>query len=250
MNLHANNLHHAYGTCCHHPEPVMVTIHPSDEPLIKLDGISIRRDDREILSNVRLTINRGDFVAITGPNGGGKTTLLRIILGLLKPSKGSVTFPNGRPAIGYLPQKNMIDSHFPISVRDVVASGLLTSSHLTPDQRSSRIDSTLATIEMTELAQRPIGRLSGGQLQRALLGRAIISQPDLLVLDEPLSYIDKHFESHIYRIIAAIAPNCTIMLVSHEMSTIASMANRHWIIDRSVTECTAAKHYVSSDCDD
>lgn len=102
---------------------------------------------------------------------------------------------------------------------------------------------------MEDLADRPIGRLSGGQLQRALLGRAIISRPHLLVLDEPLSYIDKHFEAHMYRLIAEIAPKCTILLVSHEMTAIASMANRHVIVDRSVTECTAHHHYAQSECD-
>lgn len=101
---------------------------------------------------------------------------------------------------------------------------------------------------MEDLADRPIGRLSGGQLQRALLGRAIISDPHVLILDEPLSYIDKHFETHIYRLIAEIAPHCTILLVSHEMSQISSMANRHLLVDRSVTECNASVHYVETGC--
>jgi zinc transport system ATP-binding protein len=221
-----------------------------NKPLITLTNIHRSWEHRQVLSNVSLTVHENDFIAITGPNGGGKTTLLRIMLGLLKPSKGYVKHNIANLRIGYLPQKNMIDSNFPVVVRDVIMSGLLGIKGLSDDEKLQMYTNTIEAMDLVEHADRPIGLLSGGQLQRALLGRAIIAKPQLLVLDEPLSYIDKHFESHIYRIIAAIAPNCTIMLVSHEMSTIASMANRHWIIDRSVTECTAAKHYVSSDCDD
>jgi len=218
--------------------------------MISIRNLTFRREDHIILNDVNLEVNHGDFVAITGPNGGGKTTLLRVILGLLKPSSGSVSFEPKHLTIGYLPQKNMIDAQFPVSVREVVRSGLLGIKHLSDDERGRRTMSTLAQIEMEELADRPIGRLSGGQLQRALLGRAIISQPRLLVLDEPLSYIDKHFESRIYRLISGIASHCTILLVSHEMTAIASMANRHLIVDRTVTECTATHHYAHSECDD
>ena len=246
MNCASHEHHH--GSCCHHPEPVIVELHPSDKRLLELRGIEMCREGKVILENVNLTVNQGDFVAITGPNGGGKTTLLRIILGLLKPSAGDVVFANGKPSIGYLPQKNMIDSHFPISVREVVESGLLSINSLSKDERCKRVDEALEMIEMNDLSDRPIGRLSGGQLQRALLGRAIISKPELLVLDEPLSYIDKHFEAHIYRLLAKIAPGCTTLLVSHEMTTIASMANRHLVIDRTVEECGAEHHYAISEC--
>lgn len=245
MNLHEIESH--FGTCCHHPEPVEVHLHVTDRPLIELHDVTMRRESRVVLDNVNLRINRGDFVAITGPNGGGKTTMLRIILGLLKPTSGSVHFPSGRPSVGYLPQKNSIDSHFPISVREVIASGLLGSEPT--ESANVLIDRALERVEMTDLADRPIGRLSGGQLQRALLGRAIVSSPSLLVLDEPLSYVDKHFESHIYRLIASIAPNATIILVSHEMTTIAAMANRHIVVDRSVSECSAKRHIALSSCD-
>ncbi len=245
MNLHEIESH--FGTCCHHPEPVEVHLHVTDRPLIELHDVTMRRESRVVLDNVNLRINRGDFVAITGPNGGGKTTMLRIILGLLKPTSGCVHFPSGRPSVGYLPQKNSIDSHFPISVREVIASGLLGSTLAEP--ADVQVERALERVEMTDLADRPIGRLSGGQVQRALLGRAIVSSPSLLVLDEPLSYVDKHFESHIYRLIASIAPNATIILVSHEMTTIAAMANRHIVVDRSVSECSAKRHIALSSCD-
>lgn len=227
-----------------------VKLNVTDRPVIRLSHVDMTREHREILHDVNLTVNQGDFVAITGPNGGGKTTLLRIILGLLRPTGGSVNVDVPRNSIGYLPQKNSIDSHFPISVREVVESGLLNVRDISPDERRRRVDQTIARIELDTHADRPIGRLSGGQLQRTLLGRAIISRPQLLILDEPLSYIDKHFESHIYRLIAAMAPRCTILLVSHEMSAIASMANRHVIVDRTIAECTAAHHYVATECDE
>lgn len=217
--------------------------------LISLEHVSMAWDGRRILQDVELIVRQGDFIAITGPNGGGKTTLLRIILGLLKPTHGSVIRNVPGIKIGYLPQKNMIDSHFPISVSEVIMSGLLAVKGLSAQERDDRFRRTIAEMGLEEHANKPIGVLSGGQLQRALLGRAIISQPDLLVLDEPLSYIDKHFEARLYQLITELARHTTIILVSHEMSTIAGMANRHFIVDHTLHACSARHHFVHTDCD-
>lgn len=221
----------------------------ASDTLISLRGISLRRDRRDILSDIDLDVRRGDFIAVTGPNGGGKTSLLRIVLKLLKPTAGTVTYPSGSIDTGYLPQKNMIDSHFPITVSEVVASGLI--GHRTPrDEREHLTARTIELMGLTQHATKSIGALSGGQLQRALLGRAIISRPALLVLDEPLSYVDKQFEHYLYTLMADLARTTTILLVSHEMSTIAGMATRHLIVDHTLTECHSHHHNVHYDCDE
>lgn len=225
-------------------------------PLVTLCDVSLRRGERLILDRINFTIDRGDFIAITGPNGGGKTSLLRLILGLLKPSSGTITFeennsnPKATPSIGYLPQKNAIDSHFPITVEEVVSSGLLAQKYLSAAEKKERVNEILKLIEMDYYAHQAIGRLSGGQLQRTLFGRAIIRRPEILILDEPLSYLDRHFEQRLYDIIADMASSTTILLVSHQLGIIDRMANRHVVVDRSLTECTAEHHnIILPDCE-
>lgn len=225
--------------------------HDKHGRLIALQHVSLEREGRQILNDVSMDVHAGDFIAITGPNGGGKTTLLRIMLRLLKPDSGNVIYYNekgDRLRVGYLPQKNMIDSHFPITVREVVSSGLLGVEDTDKTEADRRVDEILSTVGMTEHQHQPIGVLSGGQLQRALLGRAIISNPDILVLDEPLSYIDKRFEARFYEIISELKKTSTVVLVSHEMTMLAEMANRHFIVDRTLHECSAHHHYVRSEC--
>lgn len=227
----------------------------SCRPIISLRDVSMIHEHREVLRDVNLDILPHDFIAITGPNGGGKSTLLHIILKLLTPSRGSVTYlddkgsPTPRLHIGYLPQKNMIDSRFPITVSEVVASGLLNTFTPRDANHEVLLEETLRELELTSHASASIGTLSGGQLQRALLGRAIISQPRVLVLDEPLSYLDKRFEERTYEILRRLAPSTTIILVSHEMTAIAPMATRHFIVDRTLRECGASCHYASTSCD-
>lgn len=224
------------------------------EQLIRLENVGMQWKHRRVLSGVDLTVNRGDFLTITGPNGGGKTTMLRILLRLLAPTTGRVTYfgADGEPCrtlpIGYLPQKNMIDARFPISVSEVVESGLIMQRDMSASMKRERVREVLDLVELTPHAASAIGNLSGGQLQRALLGRALAAKPHILVLDEPLSYLDKHFEEHIYRILSDLKPTSTIILVSHELSGISAMASRHIIVDQTIHECPAHHHYIKTGC--
>lgn len=223
-------------------QPVQLQENNDLRPVVlRLEGVSMVYGRRQILRNVNLTVRRGDFMIITGPNGGGKTTLMRIILQLIKPTAGAVEYLQKNLRIGYLPQKSSIDSSFPISVREVVASGLATKE---PNKRE-RVEETLREVELGECADKPFGALSGGQQQRALLARAIISRPEMLVLDEPLSYLDKRFEEKTYNILERISPHTTILLVSHEITRAATMASRHIIVNTTLQECQSARHFAN-----
>lgn len=219
------------------------------DTVLRLSGVAVGWDGRQVLSDVNLGVNRGDLIAITGPNGGGKTTLMRVVLGLVKPDSGTVEHPSGRLTVGYLPQKNQIDSRFPVTVDEVIAQGLLSTPGLSRSDVSDRLDAMLDLVELRAHRDKAIGTVSGGQLQRALLGRALIARPEMLVLDEPLSYLDKHFEQRVYDIVGDLRGKATILLVSHEMTTIAAMANRHLIVNGTVSECHAHHHAVHYDCD-
>lgn len=234
-----------------------MTYMAKDKAIIQLEHVELVRDRKAILSDFDLTIDRGDFMAVTGPNGGGKTTLMRIILKLLRPTRGTVTYfgadgqPTDRLAIGYLPQKNTIDSRFPITVREVVESGIAGVNGMAKQERRNEVERMLRLVELDAHAGAGIGTLSGGQLQRALMARAIISRPEVLVLDEPLSYVDKRFEHTIYEIVARLAPSTTIILVSHDMSRISSMANRHIIVDHNIELCHSSSHFLHYEsCED
>lgn len=217
-------------------------------PVIRLRDVNVGYDGKPLLRHIDLTLRDGDFLAISGPNGGGKTTLLRIMLKLLRPTSGLVEYlENGEIVkslkIGYLPQKNLIDTRFPISVEETVKSGLLSGffGRLPHDWRL-RLEQVVELCGIGEYLKRPVGVLSGGQLQRTLIARAVISNPHILMLDEPLSYVDKQFERRIYGIMENLARTTTIVLVSHEMSVISGMANRHLIVDHGITECKRTDH--------
>ena len=224
--------------------------------IITLSNATAGYDGRPQIKDVNLRIDRSDFIGIVGPNGGGKTTMLRLILKLLPPMEGRVSYWREgnevkRLDIGYLPQYNNIDREFPISVAETVLQGLngkkpLFRSFNAEHRRKAAM--ALQRLDIADLARDPIRKLSGGQLQRVLFARAIVGEPEVLVLDEPLSYVDKSFEARLYQIIADLAKHTTIILVSHDISVISQMANRHIIIDGSVHECKAAHHFVRSDC--
>lgn len=208
---------------------------------IELSHVSMRWDQRRVLDDVSLTVDRGDFMVITGPNGGGKSTLLRIMLKLLKPTCGKVDYYScagdavSRLPIGYLPQKNLIDHRFPITVEEVISSGLLGHKHIRKSEAETRVREVVAMMGLEDHSGSPIGHLSGGQLQRSLLGRALISRPEILVLDEPLSYVDRSFSDHLYDILGCLhGEGTTIVAVSHELRGFGRMATRHIYVDRNI----------------
>lgn len=187
--------------------------------------------DNFVLKRVNLSVFEHDFLGIIGPNGGGKTTLLKSVMGLISPSEGTITFyKEGKPCsginIGYMPQINQIDKKFPISVQEVITSGLTQPKSLfgkyTPAQKA-KVQAVASQMGLLDLLEKPIGTLSGGQLQRALLGRSIVDEPDLLILDEPNSYVDKKFESDFYKILTEVNKSTTIVLVSHDIGTVVSL---------------------------
>ena len=210
-----------------------------ENKIIAIENVWLSYTDKNILEDINLDIYQGDFLLITGPNGGGKTSLLRTILRLQSPTKGQITFfRQGEPVssldMGYLPQKNSIDSRFPITVEEVVASGLMgnTQKGNTTFDSKKEIDEMLDLMGITALRNKPIGVLSGGQLQRSLFGRALISKPEMLILDEPASYIDRQFGNRMFEILRDLSSNgTTIMMVSHEIEPFITLSNRNLYIN-------------------
>ena len=168
--------------------------------LIEIENLTVGYENKpNVLRDVSLTIYKDDFLGIIGPNGGGKTTLLKTILGLIRQQSGTISFyDNGKKVpslnIGYLPQINQIDKKFPITVSEVILSGLTPRKQLIRRYNSRDKQKVMQVAErmgITEILPRAIGELSGGQMQRVLLGRAIIDNPKFIILDEPSTYVDK-----------------------------------------------------------
>jgi len=196
--------------------------------VIRINGLCAGYNGKNILSHVDLNVYERDFLGVIGPNGGGKTTLVKCILGLHQPNEGEIRFyKNGQEVhdinMGYLPQYNNIDRKFPISVYEVVLSGLSKQKSIFRKYSSNQHDAVrqiISRMGLEGLEDRAIGALSGGQLQRALLGRALVSNPEVVILDEPDTYIDKRFETKLYSLLEEINKERAIILVSHDIGTV------------------------------
>lgn len=200
--------------------------------LLRIRNLDVCFDGRCVLHDLNLEVERGEFLAITGANGEGKTTLLRVILGLLRPTSGTVEYYRDGKRVksldfGYLPQKSRIDLKFPITAGDAVKSGMAQGwLGRYPQDAEERMAEVTELCGIGDYLDKNIGMLSGGQLQRTLMARALVGRPEALVLDEPLSYVDKEFEHKLYEILGKLRHRTSIILVSHEMAGIEPLADR------------------------
>jgi len=193
-----------------------------------------------ILKDINFEVIDNDFIGVIGPNGGGKTTLLKLLLGELKPFNGQVNYFQSKKEetlFGYLPQVSTIDREFPITVMDIVLSGLMSNNGLWGgNQKENRKKGfeILNTAGVSHLYKKSVGELSGGQLQRVFLCRALISKPRLLILDEPNTFVDNKFEKELYELLRELNKEMAIIMVSHDVGTITSYVKTIACVNRNL----------------
>jgi len=201
----------------------------TQEPVIRLEHVSLTRRGVPVLADVSLEVAHDDYLAILGPNGSGKTTLLKIVLGLLQPDSGTVRVLGGPPGrahghVGYVPQHLRFDLDFPIRVLEVVRMGRLAvrgpfRRFCAEDDAAAR--AALERVEMAGLASRPIGALSGGQIQRVLIARALAMEPRILLMDEPMSSLDERIGRGLWELLGELSQRMAVVLVSHDIGAIS-----------------------------
>jgi zinc transport system ATP-binding protein len=213
-------------------------------PYVDIEGVAFGYGDVPVLDGINLTVEPGDFLGIIGPNGSGKTTLLRIMLGLLEPTRGSVRLFGHAPAsfrqwgrLGYVPQRAMLDPTLPATVHEVVATGLVPILGLFGRIRAAqkkRIDDVLSQVGMERHAGARIGTLSIGQQQRVLIARALVSKPELLILDEPTGGVDPEAQTSFYALLHHLnrERDVTLILVSHDIGVVAKEVTKLACLNR------------------
>lgn len=210
---------------------------------VVLENVSFSFNRTPLLKKVNLKIGKGDFIGVIGPNGGGKTTLLKLMIGLLSPNEGSVKVLGKEPKevrskIGYVPQSSHLDKNFPITLWELVLLGCLSKGSLMgryPKSIKEKAKYLLEKMELYHLKDRPFGYLSGGETQRALIARALISDPEILVLDEPTSNIDVTAERKIFDLILQNKEDKTIIMVSHDLEVIIEYVKNIVFVKNNVT---------------
>ena len=214
------------------------------ELLLEVKDLTFKYDKESVLEDINFQLYRGDFFTITGPNGGGKSTLIKLILGLLPLQKGEIlknSIIKDPIEIGYVPQNTNINLEFPISVLDVVMMGNgkkhnSIKSFFNIGYSQMEIEcakQSLARVGMEEYLHSKISNLSGGQRQRVMIARAICSHPHLLILDEPTSSIDMHGQKEIYKLLKELNKDITILVVTHDLTVISHYANRVLYVNHS-----------------
>ena len=219
-------------------------------PIIELNDVSFSYEDTRVLENVTLQVEAGEFLGIVGPNAGGKSTLLKLILGLLRPQSGHLSVLkkpvcDARHQLGYVPQYPSFPRDFPVTVEQTVLLGrigmqqnnswlqrLLPGRYSKQDREAVRL--ALQEVEADNLLNRQIGSLSGGQLQRVLLARALVSNPQVLILDEPTANIDQRLESDIFDLLKRLNERMSILVVSHDIGFVSSYVTRVACINRTL----------------
>ena len=208
-----------------------------EEPIIEVKNVSFSYPPLEVLEDVNLTVKKGEFLAIIGPNGGGKTTLLKIILGLLKPPKGEIYIAGKRieelgkwrNKIGYVPQTAQIDYTFPITVEEFVMTGRFGLIGLGKRPRPydwKMVQKALKEVKMENWSKKQIGELSGGQRQKILIARSLASEPEILILDEPTTAVDPQSSESFYELLLRLhEQEITIITVSHDVGVVAQYAD-------------------------
>jgi zinc transport system ATP-binding protein len=215
---------------------------PTAGPVIEIENLSFSYNGAPVLENVTVRIDRFDYVSAVGPNGGGKTTLLKLILGLLKPNRGTIRVlgrspEQARSRIGYVPQYFQFDSQFPIRVLDVVLMGRLHGSGQIGRYRRSDREAAvqaLGEVGLPDVGHRPFSELSGGQRQRILIARALATHPELLLLDEPTAHIDAAAQEELVRFLHDLNQRLTVIMVTHDVGFISSYVKSVMCVNRRV----------------
>jgi zinc/manganese transport system ATP-binding protein len=204
--------------------------------VLTLERVTLQLGGHTVLREVSLDLEPGEFVGVIGTNGAGKTTLLRLILGLLRPTEGRVTVlgrptQRGNSAVGYVPQKHALDPDTPLRGRDLVALGI--DGHrwgmpIPSRERRRKVDEVLAAVDALAYADAPVGRLSGGEQQRLLIAQALLANPRILLLDEPLSNLDLRSANEVVRLVAQIGRerDVAVLLVAHDMNPLLGVMDR------------------------
>lgn len=213
---------------------------PEPPALVEVRGVTFGYGREPVLEDVDLAVGGRDFLVLEGPNGGGKTTLLKLMLGLLRPWRGEVLrrFARPRGAIGYVPQSSSFDRDFPLRVERLVLMGRLARSGLLrPWSREDRRQAALALarLELTHLARLPIAELSGGQMQRVLIARALAGEPEILMLDEPTSSVDPPSRDVLAGLLADLHRRIPLVVVTHDLASFEGQATRVVHVHRRVT---------------
>jgi zinc transport system ATP-binding protein len=209
------------------------------DALIRLDGVGVTFAGQSVLQDVQLSVQPGEIVTLIGPNGAGKTTLVRAVLGLLKPHSGSV-WRKPKLRVGYMPQKLHVDATLPLSV--------LRFLRLVPGVERAHVQAALAEVGAEQVIDSPLQSVSGGELQRVLLARALLREPELLVLDEPVQGVDVSGQAELYRLITQLRDRhgCGVLMVSHDLHLVMSTTDQVVCLNRHVC-CSGHPEQVSFD---